>query len=127
MIDGNLKFYVASSLKNKDRVQSLIRVIESETPHTCIYDWTTNIMEDSSDPAERKLALNNELDAIVNADLVIGFPPLARGSHVELGYALAYNTPIIMVGERDLSCLSYDYMGWVKDAVELVNFLKRKL
>ena len=78
-------FYVASSLKNVTQVQELIEFAEQNTEWFCLYDWTTHVMSDNTDPETRKEALTNELDAIVASHLVIALPPLSRGSHVELG------------------------------------------
>lgn len=79
-------FYIASSFSNKEGVQYVgNRLIESGFIHA--YDWTQN--DRAATLAELKDIGVKEKDAVFASDIVIVMLPGGKGSHIELGLALA--------------------------------------
>lgn len=121
-------FYIASSIKNVEQVRRYIDAIADFTaqwnsPYECAHDWTTEILSDTADSSIRKKALQQELSAIEDCSVVIALPPLGRGSHVEIGYAIASRIPVVMVGEKDNTCLAYEAVDVVEDLDALLEGL----
>jgi len=80
-----MKFYIASSLRNKERVRHLASCLkEKGFLHT--YDWTKN---ENINTIE-KLAVIGEAEksAVLDADFFILVLPGGFGSHTELGMAI---------------------------------------
>ena len=67
---------------------------------------------------------NKEFQAITQADAIILLPPLGRGSHIEIGYALALKKQIYWFGEPDPSVMAYHLLIQVPTHQDLVNKLK---
>lgn len=61
-----------------------------------IYNWAANIKEEETKEDMIDFA-KKEMNAIKEADDVIFLLPLGKGSHIELGMALAYNKKIYLV------------------------------
>lgn len=83
-----MKFYIATTLDNWC-VHNLVRDILSKQGHEITYDWTIH------GPAwpkgldfVREIALN-ECSGVLHADFVVVLLPAGRGTHVELGMAIA--------------------------------------
>lgn len=95
-----MKFYIASKLENCEQVQYLRdRLKEYGWIHT--YDWTQHgSVKSISTEKLREVALK-ELQGIVDADIVIMLTPQGRGTHVELGMALALNKNVFIWHEND--------------------------
>ncbi len=80
-----MKFYIASSLNNKEQVRYLASCLkEKGFLHT--YDWTINENVNTIE----KLATIGEAEkaAIIDADFFILVLPGGFGSHIELGMAI---------------------------------------
>ncbi|WP_201714024.1 nucleoside 2-deoxyribosyltransferase [Rossellomorea arthrocnemi] len=93
-----MKFYIASSFKNKDLVRYVSeRLKQSSFTHT--YDWTKN--ERASTVEELQHIGQNEKDAIIDSNMVIIILPGGKGSHVELGIALALRKRVILYSPND--------------------------
>lgn len=60
------------------------------------YNWAANIKEEETKEDMIDFA-KKEMNAIKEADDVIFLLPLGKGSHIELGMALAYNKKIYLV------------------------------
>lgn len=118
-------FYVASSVRNIHNVRACIRLIEDNTLLKCSYDWTQEIVDPSIvDLKYQRKLITWELDGVGNSDLVIMLPPCGRGAHVELGYALALDIPVIMVGQSEDPAMAYALVKQVQDISELMQVLK---
>ena len=95
-----MKFYIGSSLKNFKTVDYYTKVLkENNWEHT--YNWVENIEKD-----EKFNDLANyakcEKDAIEKSDVVIILLPAGRGTHVELGLALAYGKKVFLcAGDKE--------------------------
>ncbi len=83
-----MKIYIASSLENRERAAALVRQIRI-SGHTITYDWTMRgDVRNSGEMAMLETA-QNEVNAVTDADLVIILLPGGKGTHTELGVALA--------------------------------------
>lgn len=88
-----VNFYLASSLKNIDWCRLMIRDLEL-LGHRCMYNWTTHGQVTLDKCRETASA---ELEGIHRADVLVLRLPGRRGSHVELGAALALRKPVVIV------------------------------
>ena len=92
---GNIvKFYIGSGFKNCELVNYYSKILEENGwEHT--YNWTKNI---SNDETIENLIEYSKLEqkGIKDADVVIILLPAGRGTHIELGMALALNKKIFL-------------------------------
>lgn len=95
-----MKFYVASSFKNIPMVRAVSESLRS-SGHHLTYDWTQN--ERASTATDLERIGQEERKAILEADVVIVLLPGGKGSHVELGLALALEKSIYLYSEAPLS------------------------
>lgn len=89
-----MKFYIGSGFKNCELVNYYSKVLqENGWEHT--YNWTKNI---SNTPTVEDLIKYSKLEqnAIIDADVIIILLPAGRGTHIELGMALALNKKIFL-------------------------------
>lgn len=105
-----MKFYIGSGFKNSNLVNYYSEKLESlGLEHT--YNWAKNIKE--TETKEDMINFSRlEIEAILNADLVIILLPAGRGTHVELGMALALNKRIFLCADT----------SEVFDSTNTVNF-----
>ncbi|RIU93382.1 group-specific protein [Oceanobacillus picturae] len=95
-----MKYYIASSFQNKENVQAVSQYLFSKG-HVNTYDWTLNERANTVEQLERIGTL--EKQAVADCDLFILYLPGGKGSHVELGLALAYGKKVIMYREKAFS------------------------
>lgn len=83
-----MNIYVASGLENRARAAMLISCIE-DCGHRITYDWTKH--GDVRDKGEDAMCATacNEVEGVANAELLIVLLPGGKGTHTELGIALA--------------------------------------
>lgn len=89
-----MKFYIGSGFKNYELVNYYSKMLEGHGwNHT--YNWTKNIsnVETIEDLIEYSKL---EQKGIRDADVVIILLPAGRGTHIELGMALALNKRIFL-------------------------------
>lgn len=89
-----MKYYIASGLENHDAVRRVRDYLKSFN-HEITYDWTTHGPVWSKGTRACEETLQKEIDGVLGADLVIILWPGDRGTHVELGIALATGKRII--------------------------------
>lgn len=94
-----MKFYIASSLQNYVPVQALAEQLKAAGwVHT--YDWTSVWAKQGSAKEIDKQTLTfiaeKEADGVANADIVIVLTPQGRGTHTELGMAIALNKTVFL-------------------------------
>lgn len=90
-----MKFYIASSFRNIENVRYVSEQLKSKGYcHT--YDWTNNDRSSSLSIEELKQIGQHEKEAVMLSDIVIVLLPAGKGSHIELGIALALNKRIIL-------------------------------
>jgi len=95
-----MRFYIASKLENYEQVKSLARLLRlSGWEHT--YDWTVRGSIKETNIETLKSVGQKEYDGVKNADIVIVLTPQGRGTHVELGMAIALNKVVYICHEDD--------------------------
>ncbi len=98
------KFYIATTL-SKYKDHNFLRDILISQGHEITYDWTLHeslgndkYVFDKNDAEDIAL---QEINGVLSADILILLLPGKKGSHIELGAALASNKPIIMHSENE--------------------------
>lgn len=94
-----MKFYVGSGFKNSDLVNQISeKLVKSGWEHT--YNWTKAIKEKETleDLVEVSIL---EQNAIKESDVVIILLPAGRGTHVEIGMALALDKEIYLCSKEE--------------------------
>lgn len=94
-----MKFYIGSGLKNYKLVNYYAKILK-ENGLQETYNWVKNIKNDITKKDLEKYA-REETQAIVNSDIIIILLPAGRGTHVELGMALALNKKIFLCSETN--------------------------
>ena len=127
-----MKFYIASKLENCEQVQSLaMQLKELGWEHT--YDWTTHGSVKDTNEKILKDVGQKELDGVKNADIVIVLTPQGRGTHVELGIAVALNKPVYIhhVNDKYFKCddntSSFYWLPGVKHFTGSIEELAKEL
>jgi ABC-type antimicrobial peptide transport system ATPase subunit len=88
-----MKFYVASSFQNKEIVRVVSeKLMNNGWYHT--YDWTQNNRACSLEALQKIGTL--EKQAVADSDVVIVILPGGKGSHIELGMAIAWQKKIFL-------------------------------
>jgi hypothetical protein len=89
-----MKFYLASSIENISNAAKVINYLTWKD-WRITYDWTDH------GPVERaermKQVSRCEIDGVAMADVFFLLLPGRRGSHVELGAALALRKPVVIL------------------------------
>lgn len=94
-------FYIASRLENIAQVQELRDLLHA-AEWECLYDWTIHGSIRGPEAGERLRRVSvEELGAASDADVVVVLLPGGRGTHVELGAALASHDPTVVVWSPD--------------------------
>lgn len=88
-----MKFYVASSFNHKSSVRYVIKQLSGEG-FSLTYDWTQN--ERASTIEQLKKIGREEKNAVIEADIVCVLLPAGKGSHIELGMALAQGKKVYL-------------------------------
>ena len=92
-----MKFYIGSGMKNCELVNYYAKILEeNDWKHT--YNWAKNI---NGDETIKDLIEYSKLEqqGIIDSDVVIILLPAGRGTHIELGMALALNKKIFLCSE----------------------------
>lgn len=107
---SSLKFYVAGPFNKKERVREIQRKVK-DRGHDVIADWTDHKnIEDYSEESQLSAQYAVEdFDGAVESDVFVLIGSQGgRGSHLELGAALATETrAIYVIGEHREDCLFY--------------------
>lgn len=92
-----MNFYIASSFRNKQHVQTLASELKRHGfNHT--YDWTKNEKAVTFD--ELASIGEAELEAVKKADFLIVLLPGGKGTHIELGIAIGRDIPVYLFNEE---------------------------
>lgn len=90
------KFYIASGFANKELVSMAAKSLKAKGfIHT--YDWTKNEKASSAEILQE--IGTAEMQAVMASDFVLIILPGGKGTHVELGIALASNKKIYLYSE----------------------------
>ena len=105
-----MKFYIGAGFKNSEMVNNISKkLIEKGWIHT--YNWAENIL--GKETIEDMIKFSKlERQAINDSDIVIIILPAGRGTHIELGMALAFNKKVVL----------YSIDGKEFDVENTVNF-----
>lgn len=113
------KIYIGSKFKNANKVNELTNAFEKLDVINA-YNWAANIKEEETKEDLIDFA-KKEMNAIKDADDVIFLLPLGKGSHIELGMALAYNKKIYLVSndknDFDNNTVNFYEMDGIKKIV----------
>lgn len=115
-----MKFYIASSLGNAENVRKIADYFTVKG-WTQTYDWTTHGPVKDIEHLENVAA--EELRGVTGCDVFFLLLPGKRGSHAELGAALASKKPVIILSpdqdlfyENSFTCSFYYHPG-VQDRI----------
>lgn len=92
------RFYVASSFRNIVNVRYVAQTLESRG-YVNTYDWTQNASARDAGTVtlgDLRSTGQQERDAVIGADVVVILLPGGKGTHVELGIAIAQGRRIIL-------------------------------
>lgn len=92
-----MKIYVASSLRNIDKVRQIQQKFR-DAGHNITYDWTTHGQVYSSE--ELRKYGEAEKQGVLDCDVFFMVHPARAGSHVEFGYAELSGKLMIMLVEE---------------------------
>lgn len=93
-----MNFYIASGLQNKENVQYVSAHLKA-CGFTHTYDWTCNKRPESS--VELKEIGEAERTGVLDSDFLILLLPGGKGTHVELGMALAQHKRVYLYSPDD--------------------------
>jgi len=88
--------YIATS-KAAIAVHNILRNLLAKADIPQSYDWTVEGLQDTAE-AHKQIA-SKCIKGVIDANLVIVLLPGGRGTHVELGAALALMKPILLYGD----------------------------
>ncbi len=88
-----MKFYIASKLENHEQVRALADKLKA-AGWTHTYDWTAHGSVKSTDADTLRAIGQREFGGVRDADIVIVLTPQGRGTHTELGMAIALNKTV---------------------------------
>ena len=95
-----MKFYIASKLENHAQVRQLSAMLK-QLGWTHTYDWTVHGSVKETDAETLKAVGQKEYNGVKDADLVIVLTPQGRGTHVELGMAIALDKLVYLCHEDE--------------------------
>ena len=83
-----MTYYVASGVENAARVNEAAARLNA-LGHTRTYDWTRHGSVAAAPPKKKEQVALSEARAVAEAELVLLLLPGGRGTHAELGLAIA--------------------------------------
>ena len=89
-----MKYYIATAFSNKEE-HKICRRFFSDMGYELTFDWT--VYPIIADPYVMYTIAMKEIDAIKAADFIVVLLPGGRGTHTELGAALALGKPVFLV------------------------------
>lgn len=93
-----MKFYVATKLENHE-AHNRVRDFVAELGHEVTYDWTAHGPVHSHGLERIEEVALAEILGVADADVVVVLWPGGRGTHVEMGAAIALGKTVLMVSE----------------------------
>lgn len=97
-----MRFYIASRLENaKDASASALAARLTESDWRLTYAWWDHGSVQAEGEARMREVALAEAAAVCTADVVIVLLPGGRGTHVELGIALALGKRVVVHAEQD--------------------------
>lgn len=93
-----MRLYFASGLENGDWVKELA-ADATHIGHEITYAWWTHGSVQDEGPARIQEVAEAEIKGVSTADAVLILMPGGRGTHVELGAAIALGKPVYLFGD----------------------------
>lgn len=94
-----MNFYIGSGMKNRELVNYYVKALkEFGWNHT--YNWTDNVNKEITKKTLVAYA-KSEFQGIIDSDVVIILLTAGRGTHIELGMALALNKLIYLCSSTE--------------------------
>jgi len=90
-----MRFYIASSLKNDQQVRDLAAILKA-AGWTHTYDWTVPGPANAAGAETLRAVGEEEFAGVKSADIVIVLTPGGRGTHTELGMAIALEKTVYL-------------------------------
>lgn len=90
-----MKLYLASSLSNANDARAIAELLKRDGWEITYPWWTHGSVQNLGPNAIAKAAIA-EAAGVRKADVFLGLLPGARGTHVELGMALALQKPVVL-------------------------------
>jgi nucleoside 2-deoxyribosyltransferase len=127
-----MRFYIATGLDNIN-AHNDIRDALHQLGHEITYDWTHHglVWQDGWNRCKQVAELEAEAEGIRTADVIIVVMPGGRGTHVELGMALAYGKPVYFYSQNPEDwdpnpsfCAFYTLTTLIRDLRELVALFR---
>lgn len=129
-----MNYYIATKLENWQE-HNRLRDVLSARGHNCTYDWTVHGPVYTSGLDRIKRVARLEHQGVADADVVIVLWPGGRGTHVELGMAIALGKDIVLatdvIGHHEPSpetCAFYHHphVKLTHDLVDVVDYIVGK-
>lgn len=99
---NNKRIYITSSIRNDNKFLDNLRyMFVSEGADVPCPWWIISQQAIEFRFIDKEELLDKQLSAIENCDLFVLVYPAGRGSHIELGYALANRKPIVVFGDKE--------------------------
>lgn len=99
-----LSVYVASSLSRRLEVASLCAALR-DAGHHITYDWTSHGSVQGECVERMAEVAQSEITGVTEADVLIALLPGGRGTHGEIGAALATGIRVLLVVESEADLL----------------------
>lgn len=95
-----MNFYISSRLNNRDQVRHMAGLLKSGGwTQTC--DWTSFAIASENSPDSLQMIGEKEFAGVQAADILIALSPQGRGTHIELGMALALGKKVFIYHTDD--------------------------
>lgn len=94
-----MKYYIATRLENH-AAHNVVRDAMAAEGHEITYDWTTHGPVWRDGLMRIREVAHAETQGVLDADLVIVLLPGGRGTHVELGIAIAAGKRVLLHSEN---------------------------
>lgn len=95
-----MRVYVATKLERAEVARTVIEAFRARG-HEVTYDWTTHGSVWREGPDRIREVSRAEVKGVTSADVVIVCLPGGRGTHAELGIAIGFGVPVILVSAED--------------------------
>lgn len=112
-----MKYYIATAIERAEDHRALAKALDARG-WSCAYDWTAHGSVQGQGAVRMSEVAAAELRGVTTANVVIVLLPGGRGTHCELGAALAARVPVVLVGRAtDLfdasgrECAFYSHPG----------------
>lgn len=128
-IDTEPKVYIACGLNHASTASSVMREFRI-AGFEVTYDWTEHNKVKGWDRLRTVASL--EANGVAQADVLVALASMGgRGTHTEIGMALAHGIPVVLIGEYDPtdSCSFYalcEHVATTTDAISRVKALTGK-